>query len=80
MSSANLDKSLEEIINERKQKGTKRTDQKNFRRPKTGRRFPKKTFNRPNTRPRIQQRGQSGPRKPIREVSTVPMLDIINPK
>eukprot|EP00826_Nyctotherus_ovalis_P062908 TRINITY_DN9182_c0_g3_i12.p1 TRINITY_DN9182_c0_g3~~TRINITY_DN9182_c0_g3_i12.p1 ORF type:complete len:152 (+),score=5.80 TRINITY_DN9182_c0_g3_i12:252-707(+) len=67
MSSKNLDKSLEEIISERKQKKGGGA----VRKPRAGRRIQRRPFNKPSDRPfdrpRIRRRGQPAPRRPVRE-------------
>jgi len=74
MSVQNLDKSLEDIIKERKQNkvGTGEKDQQrtiNRRRPQ--RQGFNRTANRPYDRPRIRRRGERRPQRPARNVSAV---------
>lgn len=71
----NLDKSLEEIISERKQKKPGTTGGRGPRNSRIARRPQrqpfKRTYNRPYNQPRIRRRGQVDSRRPRRDVSAV---------
>lgn len=71
----NLDKSLEEIISERKQKKPGTSGARGPRKPRITsrpRRQPfRKTYNRSYNQPRIGRRGQLDSRRPRRDVSAV---------